>query len=85
MPRDLFGEVVRRGVRIGARRRHGLALTVLVHAAIIGMIVIVPLVATIDAGGKVISARVLRSVPLLDQAAVDAVRQWEFTPRGSTA
>jgi TonB family protein len=80
MPRDLFGEVVRRGVRIGARRRYGLPLTVFVHAAIIGMIVIVPLVATIDAGGQVINARVLRSVPLFDQAAVDAVRQWEFTP-----
>jgi protein TonB len=23
---------------------------------------------------------VLRSIPLLDQAAVDAVRQWEYTP-----
>jgi protein TonB len=23
---------------------------------------------------------VLRSIPLLDQAALDAVRQWEFTP-----
>ena len=22
----------------------------------------------------------LRSIPLLDQAALDAVRQWEFTP-----
>jgi TonB family protein len=28
--------------------------------------------------GKVADARVLRSIPLLDQAAVDAVRQWEF-------
>jgi protein TonB len=36
--------------------------------------------ATIDAQGKVVNLRVLRSVPLLDQAAVDAVRQWEFTP-----
>jgi TonB family protein len=36
--------------------------------------------ATIDATGKVSDARVLRSVPLLDQAAVDAVKQWEFTP-----
>jgi protein TonB len=25
-------------------------------------------------------ARVLRSIPLLDQAALDAVNQWEFTP-----
>ena len=24
--------------------------------------------------------RVLRSVPLLDQAAIDAVRRWEFSP-----
>jgi protein TonB len=26
------------------------------------------------------SVRVLRSIPLLDQAAVDAVRQWRYTP-----
>jgi protein TonB len=25
-------------------------------------------------------ARVLRSIALLDQAALEAVRQWEFTP-----
>jgi TonB family protein len=30
--------------------------------------------------GQVQDARVLRSIPLLDQAALDAVRQWEFTP-----
>ncbi len=30
--------------------------------------------------GKVKDARVLRSIPMLDQAAEDAVRQWEFTP-----
>jgi protein TonB len=36
--------------------------------------------ATVGTDGKVTSARVLRSVPLLDQAALDAVRQWEFTP-----
>ena len=34
----------------------------------------------IDQGGKVSSANILRSIPPLDQAAVDAVRQWEFTP-----
>jgi TonB family protein len=30
--------------------------------------------------GKVKDVRVLRSIPALDQAAVDAVRRWEFTP-----
>jgi protein TonB len=36
--------------------------------------------AVIDANGRVSCTRVLRSVPLLDQAALDAVSQWEFTP-----
>jgi TonB family protein len=30
--------------------------------------------------GSVQDARVLRSIPLLDEAALDAVRQWRFTP-----
>lgn len=30
--------------------------------------------------GDVTQARVLRSVPLLDQAALDAVHQWKYTP-----
>jgi TonB family protein len=41
-------------------------------------VVIVELI--IGADGHVADARVLRSIPLLDQAAIDAVRQWEFTP-----
>lgn len=36
--------------------------------------------AVLDAEGTVREARVLRSVPLLDAAALDAVRQWRFTP-----
>ena len=36
--------------------------------------------ATIGADGKVTDVRVLRSIPLLDQAALDAVRQWEYAP-----
>jgi len=36
--------------------------------------------ATIGADGKVIDAKVLRSVPMLDRAALDAVRQWEYKP-----
>ena len=36
--------------------------------------------ATIDPDGKVADTRVLRSIPLLDQAALDAVRKWEYEP-----
>lgn len=35
--------------------------------------------ALIGADGKVTDAHILRSIPLLDEAALDAVRQWEFT------
>ena len=36
--------------------------------------------ATIGPNGSVTDAKVLRSIPLLDAAALDAVRQWQFTP-----
>ena len=35
---------------------------------------------TVDGKGLVVNTKVLRSVPLLDQAALDAVREWQFTP-----
>jgi protein TonB len=41
---------------------------------------VVILEAVLSAQGGVESVRVLRSIPLLDQAAVDAVQQWRFTP-----
>lgn len=41
---------------------------------------VVILEAMIDASGRIAGTRVLRGQPLLDQAALDAVRQWEFTP-----
>ena len=41
---------------------------------------IVVLEATIGPDGKVAQTRVLRSIPLLDQAALDAVRKWEYEP-----
>jgi TonB family protein len=41
---------------------------------------VVILEARIEADGRVVNARVLRSIPELDQAAIDAVKQWEFTP-----
>jgi protein TonB len=47
------------------------------NAGVTGAVIIE---ATIGADGRVIDAKVLRSVPLLDQAALDAVRQWEYKP-----
>ena len=41
---------------------------------------VVTIEATIGSDGKVIDAKVVRSIPLLDQAALDAVRQWQYTP-----
>jgi protein TonB len=41
---------------------------------------VVVIEAVIGTDGTVRDAKVLRSIPLLDQAAVDAVRQWEYTP-----
>jgi len=36
--------------------------------------------AIIDAEGVVRDVKILRSVPMLDQAAIEAVRQWRYTP-----
>ena len=41
---------------------------------------VVILEAVIREDGRVRDVRVLRSIPLLDAAAVEAVRQWRFTP-----
>lgn len=41
---------------------------------------VVILEATTDTYGRVVAVRVLRSIPLLDAAAVDAVRQWVYEP-----
>lgn len=34
----------------------------------------------VDERGLVADARVLKSIPLLDQSALEAARQWEFKP-----
>ncbi len=36
--------------------------------------------ATIGTDGRIADARVIKSIPLLDQAALDAVRQWVYQP-----
>ncbi len=50
----------------------------LARASRVEGVVIVEL--TIGTSGEVLDARLLRSVPLLDAAALDAVGQWTFTP-----
>ena len=41
---------------------------------------VVILEAVIGPDGRVTDVKVLRSVPLLDEAAIEAVRQWTYTP-----
>ncbi len=47
------------------------------RARVEGLVVIE---AMIDERGAVVDARVLRSVPLLDAAALTAVKEWRYTP-----
>jgi periplasmic protein TonB len=78
-------EPVERAVRVGGqikapakiRNVHPIYPQIAQSARVQGIVIIE---ATIDRGGKVTETRVIRSVPLLDQAALDAVRQWEYEP-----
>jgi len=47
------------------------------QARVSGMVIVE---ARIGADGSVEAVQVLRSIPLLDEAALEAVRQWKFTP-----
>jgi protein TonB len=48
-----------------------------VRARVAGVVIIE---ATLSTDGSVVNARVIRSEPLLDEAALAAVRQWKYTP-----
>jgi len=50
------------------------------HAQLARIEGVVVLDAVIDSTGRVTDVRVTRSIQALDQAAIDAVRQWRFTP-----
>jgi protein TonB len=50
---------------------------VAVSAKVSGMVI---LEATVNESGAVTDLRVLRSIPLLDKAAVKAVSQWRYQP-----
>ena len=48
-----------------------------VHAQVEGVVI---LEAVVDREGRVEDVQVIRSLPLLDKAAIDAVRQWRYAP-----
>jgi protein TonB len=48
-----------------------------VRAQVQGVVI---LEAIVDREGRVDAVRVLRSIPMLERAAIDAVRQWRFSP-----
>jgi protein TonB len=50
---------------------------VAVHARVAGMVI---LEATVDVEGKVESVRVVKSIALLNNAAIEAVKQWRYSP-----
>jgi TonB family protein len=67
------------GIRPPRKTRHvSPAYPTIAQSARIEGIVIAE--AVIGPDGRVQDVRILRSIPLLDQAALDAVRQWEFEP-----
>lgn len=73
-PRRVGGDI-----RAPMKRRH-VAPTypaIAAQARVTGTVI---LEATIAPSGEVVDVRVLRSVPLLDAAAVEAVRQWRYDP-----
>jgi TonB family protein len=80
-PPPAAGAPIRVGGDIGPPRKIKDVAPVLpdiARAARVQGVVIVEIV--IGPDGKVQDAKILRSIPLLDQAALDAVRQWEYTP-----
>ena len=83
-PRDrvfLQGETVRVGgdIKEPKKVRHVAPVypEVAQQARVQGVVILELL---LDDSGSVTNAIIMRSVPLLDQAALDAVRQWQFTP-----
>ena len=80
-PRPTVAGALRVGGQIGAPKKVKHVDPVyppIAQSARVSGIVIIEV--TLGTDGRVVDAVVLRSIPLLDQAALDAVRQWEFTP-----
>ena len=45
MPRDMFGDVVEPSIKVGSKEWYTVPLSIIVHTAIIGAVVIIPLMA----------------------------------------
>ena len=78
-------EVQQEPVRVGGdvkppKKIHDVRPVYPADASEAGVQGVVILEVTIAPDGTVSDTRVLRSIPMLDQAAADAVRQWGFTP-----
>jgi protein TonB len=74
-------EPIRVGGKVTApRKRHHVSPIYPAIAAAARVQGTVSLEATIDEDGNVVNLRVLVSIPLLDGAALDAVRQWKYEP-----
>jgi protein TonB len=79
------GEPVERAVRVGGAIRAPVKIRdvrpvypqIALQARVEGVVIVE---ARIGTDGRVSRTRVLRSIPLLDHAAVEAVSQWEYEP-----
>jgi TonB family protein len=80
-PSSLWPPAVRVGGNIAAPRKlvdvRPVYPKIAESARVQGMVIVE---AFIGEDGKVWAGRILRSIPLLDQAALEAVAQWQFTP-----
>ena len=45
MPRDMFGDIVEPSIKVGSQKWYTVPLSIIVHTAIIGAVVIIPLMA----------------------------------------
>ena len=80
-PPELPRQPIRPGGKISAPTRLSYANPVYPNIAIAAKIDgTVILEATIDETGVVRDVTVLRSIPMLDQAAIEAVKKWRYTP-----
>jgi protein TonB len=59
------------------RRDEPIYPDIAVAAKVTGIVI---LEATVNERGEVVDVKVLRSIMLLDKAAIDAVKQWRYSP-----